>query len=155
MKLLSIENGRGFFFAEGGAPKTLDQISKEDVLRLVELALSSEIEMDEYDASRLMNQAHQIIYQNIWTRLAELSLRRNEFLDESKRQYLAEYERYRNAATEESSSRDLQQPSQSDYAQQEDFTPAHSLVSGQGNNQSTSVGSIPATGGNDTSAQAL
>jgi hypothetical protein len=96
MKLLSISDGKGFFLSEAGSPQPLDQIAKEDLLRLVELTLTTDSQMDTFDASLLLNQAHQIIYENIWSRLGELASRRKEFLDESKRLYLSEFERYKN-----------------------------------------------------------
>jgi hypothetical protein len=95
MKLLSISDGKGFFLSETGSPAPLDQLSKEDLLRLVELTLTSDAQMDAFDPALLQNQAHQIIYENVWSRLAELALRKKEFLDESRRLYLTEYERYR------------------------------------------------------------
>ena len=95
MKLLSINDGKGYFLAESGEPTLVDSIAKEDLLRLVDLTLTADCEMDAYDASLLHNQAHQIIYENIWSRLCELAANKKQFLDESKRLYLAEYERYK------------------------------------------------------------
>lgn len=113
MKLLSISDGKGYFLTEAGESLPLDQISKEDLLRLVDLTLTSDCQMDAYDASLLLNQAHQIIYENIWTRLSELASRKKEFLDESKRQYLSEYERYRNDLPPE---QDAEEESEGDAA---------------------------------------
>lgn len=96
MKLLSISEGKGFFLGEAGSPTPIDQITKEDLLRLVDLTLTLDAPMDAYDVSLLLNQAHQIIYENVWTRLSELGSRKKEFLDDSKRAFLTEYERYKN-----------------------------------------------------------
>jgi hypothetical protein len=99
MKLLSISDAKGYFLAESGAMASIDGISKDDLLRLAELALTDETTLDEYDASLLQNQAHQIIYANVASKLRELSVRKKEFLDESKRLYLTEYERYSNGTS--------------------------------------------------------
>ena len=95
MKLLSISDGKGYFLSDAGEQILVDKIAKEDLLRLVELTLSSDCQMDDYDPLLIHNQAHQIIYQNIWSRLCELALKKKQFLDESKRLYLSEYERYK------------------------------------------------------------
>lgn len=97
MKLLSIHDSKGYFLADDGGFKPLDQLSKDDLLRLVDLTLTADCQMDDYDAALLQNQAHQIIYENLWSRLRDLASRKKEFLDESKRQYLNEYERYSTA----------------------------------------------------------
>lgn len=101
MKLLSISDSKGYFLAEGGDYQPLDQIGKEDLLRLVDQVLTTDAKMDDYDASLLQNQAHQIIYENLWSKLTELAGRRTEFLDESKRLFLTEYERYKNDPSQE------------------------------------------------------
>lgn len=106
MKLLKISDNRGFFLTADGNYEPLDKIGKEDLLRLVNLVLTSNAEMDRFDAALLQNQAHQIIYKNLWTKFEELSARRAEFLDESKRLFLAEYERYK--ASELSAFSDLE-----------------------------------------------
>jgi hypothetical protein len=69
MKLLSIRDSKGYYLAESGKHQPLDQIVKEDLLRLVDLTLTTDAEMDDYDASLLQNQAHQIIYENLWSKL--------------------------------------------------------------------------------------
>jgi len=95
MKLLVIRDGKGFYRAENGAEAPVDQLTKEDLLRLVGQVLTGECEMDELNAELLQNQAHRIIYENVWSKLVGLRSRRKEFVDESKRLYLTEYERYR------------------------------------------------------------
>lgn len=101
MKLLSIRDSKGYFLAEGGEYEPLDQIGKEDLLRLVDLTLTTDSEMDDYDASLLQNQAHQIIYENLWSKLRDLATRKTEFLDESKRLFLTEYERYKSSVPQQ------------------------------------------------------
>lgn len=96
MKLLSIDNAKGHFLLGDGTFAEIDKISKEELLRLVGLTLSeADIEFDEYSEETVKNQAHQIIYKSVLEKLKELRGRRDEFVDESERLYLAEYERYR------------------------------------------------------------
>lgn len=98
MKLLSISDNVGHFLGADGTFKPIDLISKEDLLRLVRLSLEEEtLEMDEYDDEKLKNQAHQIIYKSVYQKLLGLRGRRKEFVDESARMFLEEYEKYRDA----------------------------------------------------------
>ena len=102
MKLLKIEDNLGYYFDDRGTFSSIDKITKEDLLRLVDLALSETVELDEYDDRALKNQAHQIIYRSIFEKLKSLSVRRQEFTDESARLYLQEYERYRDKPPQKS-----------------------------------------------------
>jgi hypothetical protein len=62
--------------------KPIDQITKEELLALLELSLGSDFEMDAYDASKLKNAAHQIIYKNIYQKLDGLRTQAERFVDE-------------------------------------------------------------------------
>jgi hypothetical protein len=96
MKLLKIEDNLGYYCDDKGEFATVDKITKEDLLRLVDLTLGEEeIEFDEYNDENLNNQAHQIIYKNIFDKLKSLKDRRQAFIDESERLYLKVYESYR------------------------------------------------------------
>ena len=102
MKLLKIESNLGYFLDDKGEFASIDKITKEDILMLVNLTLASdEIEFDEYNDENLNNQAHQIIYKNIFEKLRGLKDRRQEFIDESERLYLQEYERYRDKPSQQ------------------------------------------------------
>ncbi|MBA7667114.1 hypothetical protein ES703_75199 [subsurface metagenome] len=69
---------------------------------LVNLTLGEEeIEFDEYNDENLNNQAHQIIYKSIFEKIRGLRGRRQEFIDESERLYLQEYERYRDESSQQ------------------------------------------------------
>lgn len=110
MKLLKIENSQGYYHAENGDFDTIDKLTKDDLLRLVNFTLNEDdVEFEEYDEERLRNQAHRIIYRSIYEKLQGLRDRKQEFKDESERLYLPEYERYRDdlsqppVATEENS----------------------------------------------------
>ena len=95
MKLLKIENSQGYYLLDEGEYAPVDKITKDDLLRLVNLTLESEVDIDEFNDEKLKNQAHQIIYKSIYEKLSGLKERRDEFKDESDRLYLQEYERYR------------------------------------------------------------
>ncbi len=94
MKLLKIEENHGYFLTDGDEYSPIDKINKEGLLKLVGLALKDDATFDEYDEKKLKNQAHQIIYKSIFTKLSALSDEREEFIDESKRLYLTEHEKY-------------------------------------------------------------
>ncbi len=95
MKLLKIEDKLGYYLDLKDEYTSVDKITKEDLLRLVDLTLYNDVEFDEYSEENINNQAHQIIYKSICEKLRDLIERRQEFIDESERLYLQEYEKYR------------------------------------------------------------
>jgi hypothetical protein len=96
MKLLRISDNGGQYRTEKGGYSPIDKISKEDLLRLVHWTLHEDaVAFDDYDEKAIKNQAHQIIYKSIVLKLSALQKRRQEFIDESARLFLAEYEKYR------------------------------------------------------------
>lgn len=96
MKLLKIENSGGHFRLESGEYNSIDNISKDDLLRLVNATLSEDgVEFDAYDENAIKNHAHQVIYKSIIRKLLSLRERRQEFVDESARLFLEDYEKYR------------------------------------------------------------
>jgi hypothetical protein len=102
MRLLRIDGSLGQFLGEVGDYRPIDKITKDDLLRLVDLTLREEdVEFDEYDEEKVKNQAHQIVYKSIFGKLRELRGRKQESIDQSERLYLAEYERYRGEASQQ------------------------------------------------------
>ncbi len=96
MKLLKIKDGKGYFVGEGNQDQPIDKLTKEELLRMVNLTLGEDaISFDEYNEELLHNQAHRIIYKNVCTKLIHLQERRSEFVDESERLFLEAYENYR------------------------------------------------------------
>ena len=96
MKLLKISNGCGHFLNENSSFSPIDEICKEDLMRLVNSVLTEEsVGFDDYDEEKVKNQAHQIIYRSVHQKLISLRDRRQEFIDQSKRLYLVDYEKYR------------------------------------------------------------
>src|SRR3989339_789901 len=100
MKLLKIEGNFGYYRDDQGEFAPVDKITKEDLLRLVNLTLDDEVEFDEYKDEDIKNHAHQIVYKSIFDKLRGLRERRQEFKDESERLYLKEYERYRDESSQ-------------------------------------------------------
>ena len=94
MKLLEIKNQLGYFLDNNGKFASIEKITKVDLLRLVESTLTNDVEFDEYSEEDIKNQAHQIVYKSIFEKLQVLSGRKHEFVDESERLYLLEYEKY-------------------------------------------------------------
>lgn len=97
MKYLKIENNKGYFLR----PKEdttewaeIDKINKEDLLYLLNNAVSSEFEMDLFTEDLLGNKAHQIIYKNIFEKFSNLESMKTKFKDESESLYKEAYEKY-------------------------------------------------------------
>ncbi len=101
MKLLKIKDNLGYFCNSQNMFAPIDKITKDDLLRLVNISLEEEVEFDEYNDGVLKNQAHQIIYKSIFEKLRGLRERRQEFIDESERLYLQEYEKYRDESSQQ------------------------------------------------------
>jgi hypothetical protein len=96
MKLLKISDNGGQYRTEKGGYSPIDKIGKEDLLRLVNWTLHEDAaSFDEFDEKAIQNHAHQIIYKSIFQKLSALRKRRQEFIDESARLFLEEYEKYR------------------------------------------------------------
>ena len=95
MKILKIEDNKGFYSTAEGDCNSIDKINKEDLLKLVDLTLEGDVEFDEYNEDNIKNQAHQIIYKSIYEKLLDLHERKDEFRDKSERLFLHEYEKYK------------------------------------------------------------
>ena len=96
MMLLKIDDNQGYYYDDQGKFATVDKITKDDILRLVNLTLDEEeVEFDEFSDDNLKNQAHKIIYKSIFEKLQDLKKRREGFRDESDRLFLTDYEKYR------------------------------------------------------------
>lgn len=102
MKLLKIKDNLGLYLGDAGQCNPVDKITKEDLLRLVNLTLQEDVEFDEYDENAIKNQAHQIVYKSILEKLRGLRDRKQEFIDESERLFLKEYEKYRGDSAQQS-----------------------------------------------------
>ena len=97
MKILKIENEMGYFFLEPIAGwQPIDTIDKNSLLKLLDLFLDNEVQMDSPEEKSIRNQAHSIIYRGIFDKLDQLSHEKSRFKDESERLYLEEMKKYSN-----------------------------------------------------------
>ena len=94
MKILQIENSKGYFSLDGKEWNPIDEINKENLMRLLNLVLKSSTEMDEYTEESIGNQVHQIIYKSIYEKLAVLQNNKDRFIDKSDRLYQEAIEKY-------------------------------------------------------------
>lgn len=95
MKILKIEDQKGFFrVEEEGAWLPIDAINKNELLKLLDLFLATEAQMDSPNEMEISNQAHSIIYKSLFEKLAGLESDKDRFKDESERLYLEELRKY-------------------------------------------------------------
>ncbi|CTQ61171.1 hypothetical protein [Roseibium album] len=95
MKILKIEKEQGYFCLEQGSEwKPIDSIDKVALLKLLDLYLENDVEMDSPDEQSLSNQAHAIIYRGIFDKLSQLVEEKSRFKDESETLYLDEMKKY-------------------------------------------------------------
>lgn len=106
MKLLKADSNQGVFLADDGGYRAIDEITKEDLLRLVKHVLNDDVEFDEFDEETIKNQAHQVVYKSIYRNLQSLKDRKQDFVDESERLYLEDYKRYASDASQQNGSPD-------------------------------------------------
>lgn len=94
MRYLRIEDNRAYFVNSSGATRPIDEIGKDDLLFLIDRLVEGDFDMDEFVEEHLQNQAHSIIYKNIYERLTELLDNRDRFKDESRELYKEALEKY-------------------------------------------------------------
>lgn len=97
MKNLRINNGRGEFSLNGVDYTALDEITKEDLLALLDISLDpeQEMEMDEYDTELIVHQAHKIIYHNLYDKFSEVIVNKRQFNDDVNELYEDAYDKYK------------------------------------------------------------
>ena len=101
MKILKIENSRGLFLKESNQWEEIDKIDKEALLALLDIAISNDFEIDEYNTDSLKNKAHQIIYKHLSQKFNELSDNKNRFKDESEQLYKIAIDKYTESISKE------------------------------------------------------
>lgn len=98
MKYLKIEDNKGYFLKqEKEQPDQwieIDKISKEDLMNLLESAISSDFEIDEYVEENIGHKAHQIVYKSIFEKFKDLINNKKSFIDESDSQFRSAIEKY-------------------------------------------------------------
>jgi hypothetical protein len=98
MKFLKISDSRGFYLKDKSKQEDwteIDQIDKNDLMRLTDYAIEADFEMDLYDESLIQHKAHQIIYKNLFEKFTALLSSKNRFKDESESIYKIALEKYK------------------------------------------------------------
>lgn len=102
MKYLKISDNKGFYRkaleVEIENWVEIDKINKDDLLILLNKAIESDFEMDEYKEDILGNKAHQIIYKNIYEKFVSILTNKTRFKDESENLYKDSLKKYSNAS---------------------------------------------------------
>lgn len=97
MKYLKIENNKGYYIKDIANPTNwieIDQIEKDDLLNLLDLATNQDFELDTYDENLLGNKAHQIIYKHIAEKFATFLSNKHRFKDEAENLFKTALEKY-------------------------------------------------------------
>jgi len=96
MTYLKIDNNKGYYRIEETTEDwvELDQISKDDLLKLLKKATTEEFGMNEYDNELLQNPAHNIIYKNIYGKFTELLNNKTRFQDSVNLMYKSAIDKY-------------------------------------------------------------
>ena len=100
MKYLYIKNNQGFYSLNGieEEGKTIDSITKEDLMILLEKVVESstdDFDMDEYNDEKIKNPAHQIIYKNVYEKFISLKQKKDQFMDETSNLYKEAISKYK------------------------------------------------------------
>ncbi len=97
MKYLKIDNHKGYFIKDKNNPTDwteIDQIEKDDLLNLLDIATNEEFEIDAYEEVNLGNKAHQIIYKHIAEKFTTFLSNKSRFKDEADNLFKAAIEKY-------------------------------------------------------------
>lgn len=96
MRCLEIRAGKAYFLHADGSMKEIDRITKDDILYLLDIASSPDnsFEMDNYEGSTLNNEAHLIIYKNLFSKFSDFLEEKDRFLDEAESLYQDAIEKY-------------------------------------------------------------
>lgn len=96
MIYLKIENNKGLYRIDPSKEAwiELDQIGKEDLLKLLNIATTQDFIMDEYKDELLQNPAHNIIYKNIYGKFNELLNNKTRFQDSVNSMYKSAIDKY-------------------------------------------------------------
>jgi hypothetical protein len=93
MKYMKIENNRGSYW-DGKEYQEIDKINKDSLLVLLNMAETNDFELDAYDENLLGNKAHQIIYENIYSKLKQFLNDKNQFKTEVSNLYKESIDKY-------------------------------------------------------------
>ncbi len=97
MKEFEIKNNNVYFCSKNGEYKPIDSINKEELLFLInKLIDSDDFEMDEYNDELIKNEAHKIIYRNVFNKFSELMKNKKSFKDQYSGLFEAALNKYKN-----------------------------------------------------------
>lgn len=94
MKYLEIKKSNVYFKSKGTEIKPIDEISKEDILFIMEKSLEEDFEYDTYDNSLIQNQVHNIIYKDISKKLESFMANKKKMEEEINSQYKEAWDKY-------------------------------------------------------------
>lgn len=95
MKILKIENKKGYFLNKSSHYEEIEKITKEGIFHLIELVIDNdESEIDELSNFEIANIAHKIIYENICLKLTEIRSKRETISSSKNKTFLAAKEKY-------------------------------------------------------------
>lgn len=97
MKYLKIEDNKGLYQTGSNDWVEIDKISKDDLLILLDKAVDTDFEMDEFVPENVANKAHSIIYKHLYSKFSELVNNKNRFKDESEQMYKTAIDKYTEA----------------------------------------------------------
>ena len=93
MKYLKIEDKKGLYW-DGQNYQEIDKINKDSLLILLNSAESVDFEMDDYKEEDIGNKAHQIIYENIYSKLKQFLNEKDQFVKEVDNLYMEAINKY-------------------------------------------------------------
>ena len=96
MIYLKINNNKGYYRTDASNEEwtELDQINKDDLLKLIDKATTDEFQMEEYKNELLQNPAHNILYRNIYGKFNELLTNKTRFQDSINAMYKTAIDKY-------------------------------------------------------------
>lgn len=95
MKILKIEDKKGFFLKKSLEYESIDKITKEWLYDLIELVIENkESVFDDSNIIEIVNPAQKIIYTNLHSRLLEIKSQRETILSNKNKVYREAFEKY-------------------------------------------------------------
>lgn len=96
MKVLKIDNGKCYFSTDGNINKSICDIGKEDLLKILDVIYSDdECEIDEFGANiKINNDAERIIYESIYTGIIDYKSKINILKKEIENEFSKVIEKY-------------------------------------------------------------
>lgn len=95
MKILKIEDKKGYFINKNGEYESIEKISKDGLFHLIGSVIDIEnTELDDSVSFEIVNPAQKIIYDNLSKKLIEIKAQRETISNNKNKLYLAAIEKY-------------------------------------------------------------